>query len=232
MRISRRNMGLSGLLFTTAAVSIFVAAIKVWPASGEINFHDNFSAGKLDAWQFPFPNDWEVKEAGPLHFLHMIRNREPLIPRRPQQFARIKDINVRGFTFETRMRREGRSLLIAFNYVDTLHFYYAHLSVDSGARADVHNGIFLVNGSARRRIAGMEAAPALPDKNWHKVRVERDVYSGSIKVFVDGESQPRFSVVDHTLQCGQVGLGSFDETGDFADVKLSSKDGPCRPLRV
>ena len=229
MRITRRNICFPGLLFTAAAMSIFVAAIEVSPASGEINFHDHFSTGKLDAWQFPFPDDWEIKEVGALHFLHMIRNREPLIPRRPQQFARIKRINVGSFTLETRMRREGRSLLIAFNYVDTLHFYYTHLSVDSGAQADVHNGIFMVNGSARRRIAGIEAAPALPDKNWHKVRVERDVNSGSIKVFVDDESQPRFSVVDSTLQCGQVGLGSFDETGDFADVKLSSKDGACRP---
>jgi len=86
-----------------------------------------------------------------------------------------------------------------------------------------------VDGAPRRRIAGIEAAPALPDKNWHKIRVQRDVDSGSIKVFVDDESQPRFSVVDNTFKCGQVGLGSFDETGDFTDVKLSSKDAGCRP---
>jgi len=118
--------------------------------------------------------------------------------------------------------------LIAFNYIDTLHFYYTHLSVDAGAKVDVHNGIFIVNGAARRRIAGLEAAPALPEMNWHKVRVERDVNSGSIKVFVDDESQPRFSVTDTTFKCGQVGLGSFDETGDFTDVKLSSNDAGCR----
>jgi hypothetical protein len=158
----------------------------------------------------------------------MLRNREPLVPRRPQQFARIKDINVGSFTLETRLRRQDRSLLIAFNYADTLHFYYTHLSVDTGAKVDVHNGIFIVDGAPRRRIAGRDAAPALPDTNWHKVRVERDVNSGSIKVFVDDESEPRFSVIDTTFKCGQVGLGSFDETGDFTDVKLSSKDAGCR----
>ncbi len=228
MRITRRSIFLTGLLFTVAAISILLTAIKARPASGEINFHDDFSSGGLDAWQFPFPEDWVVKKEGPVYFLHMLRNREPLVPRRPQQFARIKNTNVGSFTLETRLRREGRSLLIAFNYIDTLHFYYTHLSVDTGAKVDVHNGIFIVNGAARRRIAGLEAAPALPDMNWHKVRVERDVNSGSIKVFVDDESQPRFSVTDTIFKCGQVGLGSFDETGDFTDVKLSSNDAGCR----
>jgi hypothetical protein len=228
MSVRLRNAFLPGLLFTVAAISILVTAVKAWPASGEINFRDNFSSGKLDAWQFPFPEDWVVKKEGPLYFLHMLRNREPLVPRRPQQFARIKDINVGSFTLETRLRRQDKSLLIAFNYTDTLHFYYTHLSVDPGAKIQVHNGIFIVDGAPRRRIAGLEAAPALPDTNWHKVRVERDVNSGSIKVFVDDESQPRFSVIDTTFKCGQVGLGSFDETGDFADVKLSSNDAGCR----
>ena len=229
MHISRTHIFLAGLVFSVAALSIFITAIEAQPASGKINFHDNFSSGKLDAWQFPFPEDWVVKEEGPLHFLHMLRNREPLVPRRPQQFALVKGITVGSFTLETRVRREGSSLLIAFNYVDTLHFYYTHLSKDPGRKIDVHNGIFLVDGAPRRRIAGLEAAPALPDKNWHKVRVQRDVNSGSIKVFVDDESQPRFSVVDNTFKCGQVGLGSFDETGDFTDVKLSSKDAGCHP---
>ncbi|MGD0223511.1 MAG: hypothetical protein ABSF71_14345 [Terriglobia bacterium] len=229
MHFARRRMLLVSGLFTVAALGIFVAAIEANSATGKINFHDDFSSGKLDAWQFPFPEDWVVKAEGPLHFLHMLRNREPLIPRRPQQFSRVKGINVGSFNLETRVRREGSSMAIAFNYVDNLHFYYTHLSVDPGAKVDVHNGIFLVDGAPRRRIAGTEAAPALPDTNWHRVRVERDVDSGSIKVFVDNDPQPRFSVVDNTFKCGQVGLGSFDETGDFADVKLSSKDAGCHP---
>jgi hypothetical protein len=222
-------MLLAGLVFSVAALSVFITAIETQAASGEIYFHDNFSSGKLEAWQFPFPEDWVVKEEGLPHYLHMLRSRDPLVPRRPQQFALVKGITVGSFTLETRVRREGRSMLIVFNYVDTLHFYYTHLSVDSGAKVDVHNGIFMVDGAPRRRIAGSEAAPALPDTNWYLVRVQRDVSSGSIKVFVDDEPQPRFSVVDNTFKCGQVGLGSFDETGDFTDVKLSSKDAGCHP---
>jgi len=229
MQISRGKMMLGILLFSVVALSILRAATKAEPVPEKINFHDNFSSGKLDAWQFPFPEDWVVKEEGRLHYLHTLRSRDPLVPRRPQQFALVKGITVGSFTLETRVRREGRSMLIVFNYVDTLHFYYAHLSADSGANVAVHNGIFMVDGAPRRRIAGLEAAPALPDAAWHKVRVQRDVNSGAIEVFVDDQPQPRFSLVDNTFKCGQVGFGSFDETGDFADVKLSSNDAGCRP---
>jgi len=229
MHISRAKTLLAVLVFSVAALSILITAIEAQPTPDKINFHDNFSSSKLEAWQFPFPEDWAIKEEGALHYLHMLRSREPLVPRRPQQFALVKGISVGSFALETRVRREGRSMLIVFNYVDSLHFYYTHLSVDSGAKVDVHNGVFMVDGAPRRRIAGMEAAPALPDKNWHKIRIERSVDTGSIKVFVDDEGQARFSVIDNTFKCGQIGLGSFDETGDFGDVKLSAKEAGCHP---
>ena len=229
MPIWRTNLRLAYLVTSVAAALILIRVIEARPAPLAVNFHDDFASGKLDHWEFPFAEDWVIKEEGPLHYLHMLRNRDPLVPRRPQQFARVKGIKVGSFTLETRVRREGSSMMIAFDYVDSLHFYYTHLSKDPGAKVDVHNGIFLVDGAPRRRIAGLEAAPALPDKNWHKVRVERDVNTGSTKVFVDDEPQPRFSVVDKTFKCGQVGLGSFDETGDYTDFKLTSKDAGCQP---
>jgi len=222
------------LVFLCAAfLAVLVSHVEARPVARSVHFHDDFSSGKLDAWQFPYPEDWVIKSEGPLHFLHMLRSREPLVPRRPVQFALLKGTNVGSFTLQARVRRsEGSSLLMVFNYVDTLHFYYTHLSKDPGAKVDVHNGIFLVDGAPRRRIAGIEAAPALPDMNWHKVRVERQVKSGSIRVFVDNEAQPRFSAVDHTFSCGKVGLGSFDEMGDFTDVRLTSDDAGCQPGAV
>jgi len=59
--------------------------------------------------------------------------------------------------------------------------------------------------------------------------VQREVNSGSIEVFVDDEPRPRFSIIDRTFTCGKVGLGSFDETGDFSDVHLTSQDAGCNP---
>ena len=240
MHPAHKSVLLVLLFLSAASLGIFMTSLDARPALRSITFHDDFSSGNLDAWQLPYSEDWVIGSEGPLHFLHMLRNREPLVPRRPMQFALLKGslksgdegVTVGSFTLQARARRMQSSLLMVFNYVDTLHFYYTHLSVDSGVKQPVHNGIFLVDGAPRRRIAGTEAAPVLPDQNWHKVRVERQVSSGSIEVFVDDEPQPRFSVTDHTFTCGQVGLGSFDETGDFADVHLTSSDADCHPAQV
>src|SRR5579864_117362 len=171
------------------------------PVAHSLNFYDKFASGNL----------------------------EPGVPRRPLQFALIKGVNVGSFDFQARLRREGRSMMVVFNYIDTLHFYYTHLSMDTGATQPVHNGIFIVNGEPRKRVAGIDAAAALPNKNWHQVRVTRHARDGSIKVFMDGSDQPLFSLVDSTFTCGQVGIGSFDETGDFEDVSLKSADAGCQP---
>ncbi len=189
-----------------------------------ISIRDNFSMGNLKAWQMPFTQDWEILQQGNLHYLHMKRSRTPVVPRRPLQFALLKGAKVGSFTLDTSVRRVGGSMIIVFNYVDTLHFYYVHLSVNPGKQISVHNGIFIVNGKPRYRIAGLDAAPALPDRSWHHVRIVRNVRTGSIQVFLDGEKQARFSVIDHTFTCGQFGLGSFDETGDFAQFRLRSND--------
>jgi len=179
----------------------------------------------------PQREDWEILAEDGNHYLHMKRSREPGVPRRPLQFALRTGVNLGSFDLRARVRREGRSMIVVFNYVDTLHFYYTHLSVDRGGQQPVHNGIFLVNNAPRVRIAGLDAAPALPDNAWHQIRVRRDAASGAIEVWSDVQSTPLFTVVDRTFACGQIGIGSFDETGDFDDVDLRSDDAGCTPSR-
>ena len=215
------------LLVAVFAGLLLAAPGPAGPVLERITFQDGFESGNLDAWLLPYPEDWSILSEGGSHYLHMNRNREPGVPRRPLQFALIKRAKVGSFDFETRVRREGKSMIVVFNYVDTLHFYYTHLSGDRGADQPVHNGVFIVNGEPRKRIAGTDAPPALPDRDWHRVRVVRDVPRGSIQIFMDSQSQPLFSVVDSTFTCGEVGIGSFDETGDFDDVALKSDDAGC-----
>ncbi len=182
---------------------------------------DDFATpADLNAWQMDHPEDWDILRDGDLGYLHMKRAREPGVPRRPLQFARLRNVQVESFQLSVRVRRAQKSVIVVFDYVDTLHFYYAHLSVDAGSDALPHNGLFLVDGGPRRRIAGAGSTPALPDQAWHDVKIVRNVPSGLIQVFMDQETVPRFSVVDHTLGHGQVGLGSFDEMGDFASLRL------------
>jgi hypothetical protein len=194
-----------------------------------LQFHDDFSSGRLDAWDFQHPEDWEILSEGPLHFLHMKRSREPGVPRRPVQFALLRKARVGSFDLKTMVRREGEAMMIVFNYLDDLHFYYAHLAEHPGTDKVMHNGIFIVNGEPRKRIPPIPGRAALPDKAWHTVRLHRDVTTGLIEVYVDGDRSPYFSTHDSTFTCGQIGLGSFDETGDFTDVELTSQDAGCSP---
>jgi hypothetical protein len=212
-------------LAVVALIAFYIAQSRPALAYGDTqaatsSVQDDFNTGNLEAWETPFSDDWAILTEGNDHYLHMKRSREPGVPRRPLQFARLKDVKVGSFTLNVRVRRAAGSMIVVFNYVDTLHFYYAHLSKDPGTQIAVHNGIFIVDGGDRRRIGRLDASPALPDLSWHDVRIVRDVRSGSIQVFLDKQTTPRFSAVDHTFASGQVGLGSFDETGDFAHFRL------------
>lgn len=213
---------------------VVVGAVSAWPVllpgtarTKSLIITDNFSSGHLTGWEMPFPEDWQILSEGNLLYLHMRRSRPPGVPRRPLQFARLKGVKVGSFELNVNVRCPQGSMIVVFNYVDTLHFYYVHLSDVPGTRIAVHNGIFIVDGEPRRRIAGLHAAAALTHNAWHNVRIVRNARSGSIKVFMDGQGTPRFSVIDHTFACGQIGLGSFDDTGDFAQLRLQSNDAQC-----
>lgn len=209
-------------LIACCSASVWAATVCGGTQLANISIRDNFSTGSLKAWEMPFPEDWKILEEGNLHYLHMERSRPPAVPRRPVQFALLKGVKVGSFTLDVKVRRAESSMILVFDYVDPLHFYYVHLSDNPGTKVSVHNGIFIVDGGPRRRIAGLEASPALQDLSWHDVRIVRNVRTGSIEVSLDKQTTPRFSVIDHTFACGQIGLGSFDETGDFAQFRLRS----------
>jgi hypothetical protein len=75
----------------------------------------------------------------------------------------------------------------------------------------------------------LDAAAALPDRSWHDVRIVRNVITGSSQVFLNKETRPRFSVLDRTFTRGQIGLGSFDETGDFSHFALLRSEDQLSP---
>jgi len=228
MQVHRRNRVPARWLMTgLALLCVFcwrhMPLVAAMPAKN-FSVTQNFAKpAELQAWKMDFPEDWEILKEDRLSYLHMKRAREPGVPRRPLQFVRLKNVDAGSFTLNVKVRRAQRSMIVVFDYVDTLHFYYAHISSDPGSEAVPHNGIFVVDGAPRRRIAGMNSKPVLPDQAWHDVKIVRNVPSGSIAVFVDKETAPRFSAIDHTFTHGQVGLGSFDEKGDFAQFRLHAR---------
>jgi hypothetical protein len=179
-------------------------------------------------WSVPAASDWKVDSEAGGPVLRLVSNREPPRgPRRPVQFA-LADVPDYGrLTVEADVMALDSSLLIVFAYRDAAHFNYAHLSTDTGAAQPFHNGIFHVYGGERVRISS-ERGPAAfsATGRWHHVKLTHDAATGSVNVMVDGRSLPALDAVDRSLGSGKAGIGSFDETGAFKNVKIT-----VRPLK-
>lgn len=173
-------------------------------------------------WTVRVASDWKVDQQDGVPVLRLIQNRGPLLgPRRPIQFTLSDVENYARLTVEADLKPLGRSLLIVFAYRDEAHFNYAHLSTDTAAKQPVHNGIFHVYGGERVRISP-ETGPAAFEASgrWYHVRLTHDGATGTVSVTVDGRRVPALEAVDRSLGPGKVGFGSFDETGEFKNVKI------------
>ena len=175
-------------------------------------------------WTVPAAADWKV-DAGPGgEVLRLAAPRGPLPgARRPIQFALADTASPGRVTVEADMRPTGGSLslLIIFAYRDAGHFDYAHVSRDTAGKEPHHNGIFHVYGGERVRISP-ERGPSGFDQSdrWRHVVLVYDPGSGVVRVTVDGIAIPALEAVDVSLGAGRVGIGSFDETGEFRNVRI------------
>jgi hypothetical protein len=71
------------------------------------------------------------------------------------------------------------------------------------------------------RISSLEGPESLPTQDWTPVKLVFDGESGRCYVEVNGKRNPSLEAVDLSLRWGRVGLGSFDETGDFRNVRVT-----------
>jgi hypothetical protein len=169
-------------------------------------------------WTVQNAADWTV-EGGVLRLL-VPGEPPPGLPRRPQKYALAETAPFRKVTLEAEVRRNGRSLVLIYAWQDEAHFNYAHISSDPAEKVHVHNGIFHIFGGERVRISPLDGPPSLPTQDWTPVRLLFDGDSGRCIVEVNGKRNPSLEAADLSLRYGRVGLGSFDETGDFRNVRI------------
>lgn len=152
-------------------------------------------------------------------------------PRRPFEYAIVSkgpDLGTLIYDAEVRIDEavevSNRDVILVWNYQSPTRFYYAHLSSDNTIYP--HNGIFVVNDADRLRIddqwnGSVGAPPAIPDADWHDVRLAYHAGSGRIEVYVDGAEEPLITATDTTFSGGRVGFGSFDNFGRVRDVVVA-----------
>jgi hypothetical protein len=172
-------------------------------------------------WTVQRAADWSV-ENGALRLI-VPGVVPPGIPRRPQRFALADTRPFRSVTVDAEVKRNQRSLIVVFAWQDEAHYNYAHISSDAAAKQPVHNGLFHVFGGERVRMSPLDGPASLLTAEWTPVKLTFDGDSGRCYVEVNGKRNPSLEAVDMSLRWGRVGLGSFDETGDFRRVRISGE---------
>lgn len=144
--------------------------------------------------------------------------------RSPFNIALIKDVLVGDFILELRLNQNGkeyghRDLCVMFGISNASNFYYTHIA----SKADAHaNSIFIVNDEPRKSIATKRTDGTNwgSKKEWHTVRIVRKVKEGLIEVYFDDMATPIMRATDTHFKTGNLGFGSFDDTGKFDDIKI------------
>lgn len=197
-------------------------------------FHDDFDEGDpATRWEPSDPKAWKLIEQNGnkvcSQFKHIV-TKTPV--RSPFNRSVAKDVVVSSCVLDVKLQSTARdyphrSLCLFFGYQDPAHMYYVHL----GQKTDDHaNQIFIVNDEPRKKISTKTTEGTAWDNEWHHVRVVRDVPSGKIDVYFDDMKDPVMSAVDKTFTWGQVGIGSFDDTGNFDNLRVYGTIVP-RPAR-
>lgn len=146
--------------------------------------------------------------------------------RSPFNIALIKDLKVGDFILEAKLNQTGkeyghRDLCLFFGVNSPTNFYYVHIASKTD---DYANNIFLVNDEPRTKISKVttQGTDWGETDAWHKVRIERIIESGSIKIYFDDMETPIMEATDTHFAEGMIGFGSFDDTGKFDDIKIWS----------
>ena len=190
---------------------------------GTLVFEDDFEDGDLSGWEATDERAWRIEDVKGVKVLSLFGKSEYKPPvRSPLSRSMIGNVEVGSFVMELEMLSATkdyghRDLCLFFGYQDASHFYYVHIANRSDAHA---NSIFIVDGKARLSIAKTRSTGTKWDDNWHTVRLVRDVDEGTIEVYFDDMDKPIMTAIDKTFTRGGIGVGSFDDTGKFDDVKI------------
>jgi hypothetical protein len=208
----------------TVAALLIAAVFAVARARAEppLVLKEDFEGGS-DRWEPSDPQSWKIVDTPQGKVYSLLRDSRYKPPyRSPVNIALLKDIVLGDFDLDVRLQStvkdyDHRSMVIVFGYQDPAHFYYVHF----GKRTDEHaNQIFIVDGAARVKISTKTTPGTAWDDAWHRARISRRVATGTIDVYFDDLENPVMTAVDKTFAWGRVGIGAFDDLGNFDDLVL------------
>jgi len=206
---------------------------------GALVFPDNVPAGyklvyeqrfvtpdSVADFRFTDPAAWRFAKTNDTTALELVKQSQykPIV-RSPVNVALIADKVFGDFVLEADLIQTGkeyghRDMCLFFGFQSPTNFYYTHIA--TAADPNAHN-VFIVNNAPRKNFAkettqGVNWGLGV----WHKVRLERNVAVGTIKVYFDDLTKPIMIAEDKTFGAGQIGFGSFDDTGMVDNIRIWS----------
>jgi len=206
--------------------SVFISKAPADDKELSVLIVDAFEGG-ADRWQPTDSEAWKIIKTANGQVYSQFKKRSDYKPpyRSPYNMSLLKDVVVGDFEINVKVLSTHedyghRDVCLFFGYQNPAQFYYVHL----GKKTDDHaNQIFIVNNAARTKISTKTTSGTDWDDQWHNVRIVRHVEKGTIGIYYDDMKNPIMLATDKTFQWGQVGLGSFDDTGDWDDFVLRGK---------
>ena len=221
--VMKQALSVMVVLFALSATVQVQADVPAKLKSLPVVYEEDFEKGAGN-WQPTDAKAWKVDKVGKNKVYNQYVRRSKYNPphRSPYNISLLKGIKVKSFVLDAKVKSTikdygHRDVCLFFGYQNPAHFYYVHL----GKKADPHaNQIFIVNDAPRIKISTKTTTGTNWDDEWHHVRIVRDAKSGSIEVYFDDMKTPVMTATNRTFDWGQIGLGSFDDTGIWDDVVL------------
>jgi len=183
-----------------------------------ITFTDDFEDGDAFDWSPQTASRWQVSsDAGSLRYFLNTTNYEPT-GAGVGELSLIRGRKWADFKFECSAKSAdaiggvgAADLCIIFGYQNSGSYYYINFNGSEGLTQlfRVHDGGVTVLDT--------HSPPTFADANYHTLRVERT--GSQIRAFFDGSQI--LSATDSFFGEGQIGVGSFNDSGYFDNVSVT-----------
>ena len=140
-------------------------------------------------------------------------------------FALVSAMKFGSFVLEVELMQRNPQvapqvdMCIVFGIGSETQYYQAHIAQ---GHTDRWHNIHIINNAPRRPITLTDNGGITWGMNlWHKFRVVRDVTTGNIQVFMDGNlTTPILTASDTTFNEGYVGFGTHQDSGRIRNLKV------------
>ena len=210
---------------SVAALSVPAADAPKLPAGFKLLYEQDFAKpDALKDFAFTDASAWRLakEKDRPALELHKQSAYKPE-HRSPLNIALIADKVFGDFVLEaellsTKKPYGHQDMCLFFGFTGAAQYYYNHIAV--AADPNAHN-VFIVNNAPRKNFA-KETTKGITwgEREWHKIRAERDTQAGTYKVFFDDLTKPIMLAEDKTFLKGHLGFGSFDDVGMVTNIKV------------